>query len=277
MKLSVIAPVKDEAPWIGYSILSCLDQMHEFIYALDSESQDGTRELLHHVKDKYAHEKLTIIDFPTFHPSDTKAYNEAFNVCIRKSTGDSCFFYHPDMVVTNPEAIEAMADNALAWWTNVTSFAGDFHTVISKGRCDKWKNIHARKFDLNYFGGYGSQNEDFYHSNITGKSTKHFGTEFSKYPFVVRDSGINVSHFCELKSYKRRLEKMKLCLKTQYVNSADHVIEELASQHPRVTLEPSSKIFGTFEFKRDENAKEPDVVQKYKHEFSKFVKEAVYA
>lgn len=274
MKISVTTPVKDEAPWIGYSIMSCLDQIHEFIYAVDSESKDGTFDLLRHIKDKYAHEKLIIIEHPTFNPMDTPAYNNAFNVCIEKATGEACYFLHPDMLILNPEAILTMPDS-MAWWTNVTSFAGDFQTVISKGRCDKWKNIHAKKFSLQYCGGYGSQNEDFYHRDITGKSFKHFGSEFSRYPFAVRDSGINVNHYCELKSYKRRLEKMKICLKTQIPGAVDSAIEEMAIQHPRVTLEPSSTRFGDFEFKKDETVKIPEVIQKYQEEFSKFVKEPV--
>ena len=276
MKISVICPVKDENPWIGYSIMACLNEVHEFVYALDDASSDGTRDLLHHIKDKYAHEKLTIIDHPTFHPSDMKAYNDAFNVCIFKATGEACWFLHPDMIVTNPEVILSMPD-AMAWWTNVTSYANDFQTVISKGRCDKWKNIHRKKFQLSYFGGYGSQNEDFYHSDITGRSYKHFGSEFSKYPFVVRDSGISVNHYCELKPYKRRLEKMKLCLKTQIPYATDEAIEEMAVNHPRVTLESSSTRFGEFGFSRDESVKAPEVIEKYKSEFEQFVKEPVFA
>lgn len=275
MRISVIAPVKDEFQWIGYSIMACLDYVHEFIYSLDSASSDFTRELLHHIKDKYAHEKLTIIDLPTFNPLDTEAYNNAFNVCIDKATGDACWFLHPDMLVTNPESILTMPVDAMAWWTTVTSFAGDFQTVISKGRCDKWKNIHRKKFRLQYLGGYGSVNEDFYHLDITGKSLKHFGQEFSRYPFGVQDSGIKVNHYCELKSYKRRLEKMKLCLKTQAPYAGNELIEEMAIQHPRVTLEQSSSRFGEFEFKKDESIQIPEVIQKYQDEFSQFAKEPV--
>ncbi len=275
MKISVTTPVLNEAPWIAYSIMAALNHIHEFIYAVDEKSDDGTKELLLHVKQKYAHEKLILLRHPTFHPLDTKAYNEAFQVCIAKATGDACIFLHPDMLITNPETIDAMPES-LAWYTTVTSYAGDFQTIITKGRCDKWKNIHARKFGLRYLGGYGSQNEDFYHTDITGTSLKHYGTEFSRYPFHVEDSGIRINHYCELKDYSRRLEKMKSCLRTQHPQAADEWIHEQAINHPRVTLEASSTRFGDFEFTKSEDIKVPDVITKYKSEFESFIKEPVH-
>lgn len=274
MKISVIGPVLNENPWIGFSIQAALPYCHEFIYALDANSSDGTRELLHHVKDKYAHEKLTILDYPTFHPSDMKAYNGAFNACIEKMTGDAVFFLHPDMIITDGPK-DGIKEDATAWWTQITSYAGDFNTVITKGRTDKWKNIHKNTMGLHYFGGYGSQNEDFYHSDITGKSYKHFGSEFSKYPYRVSNSGIKINHYCELKDYARRFEKMQLCLRTLYPNATAERIEELAAQHPRVTLEPSSNQFGHFEF-GDAKEKVPAVFEIYGSEFTAFKKELVH-
>lgn len=270
MKISVISPVLNEVDFIGFSIMATLDNVHEFVYALDEKSNDGTRELLHHIKDKYAHERLVILEHPTFHPSDMERYNEAFNVCIGKSTGDACFFLHPDMIVTKwPESIPEVP---LAWWTNITSYARDFQTIIVKGRTNRWKNIHAKKFGLHYFGGYGSVNEDFYHSDITARSYKHYGDEFSKYPFQVADSGIHVNHYCELKGYGRRLEKMKLCLKTQHPQAGDEWIEEKAIHHPRVTLEATTDRFGAFEFKSTDT-EIPEVFKKYGQEFDQFKKE----
>lgn len=271
MRIAAIAPVLNEAPWIGFSIMAALPFVHEFVYALDENSSDGTRDLLHHVKDKYAHEKLVILDHPTFHPSDMKAYNDAFNRCIAQSSGDAVWFLHPDMIVT--EGTLELAPG-MAWWTQITSYAGDFNTVITKGRTDKWKNIHAKSMGLHYFGGYGSQNEDFYHSDITGKSYKHYGSEFSKYPFQVSNSGIKVNHYCELKDYARRFEKMQLCLKTLYPNATAERIEELAAQHPRVTLEQSSSQFGSFEFSESKEPI-PDVFTKYGDEFRSFKKELI--
>ncbi len=74
MKISVVCPVLNEVDFIGYSIMAGLPYIHEYIYALDEESHDGTRELLWHLKEKYAHEKLVIINTPNFHPHDMGAY-----------------------------------------------------------------------------------------------------------------------------------------------------------------------------------------------------------
>ena len=157
----------------------------------------------------------------------------------------------------------------------MTSYAGDMTTVISKGRSNRWKNIHAKKFGVHYFGAYGSQNEDFYHSDITGKSYKHYGTDFKKYPFLVEDSGIHINHYCELKSYKRRLEKMKLCLKTLAPNASEQGIRESAVNHPRVTLEASCDLFGQFVFEKSKTPV-PEVFAKYGEEFNAFSKETVH-
>lgn len=272
MRLSVIAPVLNEVDFIGFSIMAAAPYIHEFVYALDEKSDDGTRELLQHIKSTYLRDRLVILDHPTFHPHDTKAYDEAFNRCIRESSGDACFFLHPDMVIT--KGPDGIIPDALAWFTTITSFAGDLGTVITKGRATRWKNIHAKRFGLHYSGAYGSQNEDFYHSDITGKSLKHYGEEFSKYPYAVADSGIRINHYCEAKGYRRRLEKMKLCLKTIYPNASDSHIEEMAVQHPRVSLEQSCKSFGEFKFEQSTEPV-PPVFEQYASEFKSFAKGAL--
>lgn len=120
-------------------------------------------------------------------------------------------------------------------------------------------------------------NEDFYHSDITGKSYKHYGEDFSNYPFEIADSGFIINHYCELKNYKRRLEKMKRCLQTQYPLFHEKRIAEMATHHPRVTLEQSSDQFGRFEFGPSAEPI-PDVITKYKDEFASLMneKELVY-
>jgi glycosyltransferase involved in cell wall biosynthesis len=213
VKISVIAPILNEVQFVGYSIMSCLEQVHEFIYSVDSESSDGTRELLEHIKNKYAHEKLRIIEYPHFETTDTKAYNGSFQVCLDSMRGEIAYFLHPDQIVTNPEEIPNINTSPLALWTTLTSYAGDLTHVISEGRCDRWKNMHKNLLGLHYAGAYGSTNEDFYHSYITGKSYKFHGTNFNQYPFEVRDSGIKANHYCEVKPHQRRLEKMIRCLK----------------------------------------------------------------
>lgn len=275
LKVSIIGPVLNEVQFIGYSIMSALPFVHEFVYAIDAKSSDGTRELLHYIKDKYAHEKLVIMEHPTFHPHHMGFYNGAYNRCIAEMSGDAAWFLHADMIVTKWPT-DGVPEGATAWWTQITSYAGDLKTVITKGRCDRWKNIHVKKMGLHYFGSYGSQNEDFYHSEITGKSYRHFGADFSKYPYRIMNSGIKVNHYCESKDYRRRFEKMKLCLKTLYPQCNDARIEEMAVQHPRVTLESSSNQFGHFEFAQSQEAV-PEVFSKYKDEFESFkTKEAAY-
>lgn len=275
MKVAVIGPVKNEAQFIGYSIMAIWPYVEEFVYAVAPSCDDGTIDILRHIAKNYGKVRLLIDPRYDFDPHDMKAYNASFNDCIQQTRCDAAWFLHPDMIVTNPQRIAELKEGPLAWTVNMTSFAGDLKTVITKGRADKWKNIHAKKFGLHYFGGYGSVNEDFYHSEITGKSYRHFGTNFQEYPFEVANSGIDVNHYCEVKPYKRRLEKMKLCLKTQQPEATDAWVEETAVQHPRVTLEQSSARFGKFEFEETDRPL-PDVFTKYEEEFEPFQKELVY-
>src|SRR5688500_12329935 len=162
MKISVISPILNEVDFVGYCIMQTLPYLHEYVYALDAASNDGTRELLKHIKDKYAHERLVVIDTPNFHPSDTETYNAAFNVCIEKMTGDGAWFLHPDMIVTDPEKIPLIPSKALAWYVHMNSYAKDMKTIYKRGRTDKWKNMHRKQFGLHYYGAYGGNVEVFF-------------------------------------------------------------------------------------------------------------------
>lgn len=270
---TVIAPVLNEAMFIGYSIMAAHPHVDEFIYAVSPKSNDGTIEILSHIAKTYGKVKILLDDKYDFNPLDEKAYNASFNDCIQQAKSDACWFLHPDMIVTKWQDLKP---GPLAWSTRITSYAKDLTTVITKGRCSEWKNIHAKKFGLRYIGSYGSQNEDFYHSDITGSSTKHYGTDFKKYPFEVGQSGIEINHYCENKPYTRRLEKMKLCLRTLYPNISEDHLEDLAINHPRVSLEQSSDQFGQFEFEASSNPV-PEVFTKHKEEFEKFQREPVLA
>lgn len=268
VKLSVISPVLNEVDFIGYSVMAALPFVHEFIYMLDAKSSDGTRELLRHLGKGLAAGKMNVIETPTFHPSDQEKYNEAFNAGVRAMTGDAAWFLHPDMIVTEfPK--DGLSDGPLAWFTHLTSYVKDMGTIFSKGRCDRWKNIHANRFGLHYFGEYGDSIEDWYHKDITGAAHHHYGTEFSKYPFAVADSGIRVNHYCELKPYARRFEKMKSCLRSQFPNADEDWIAHAAAHHPRVTLENTSQQFGAFEFAPSE-LPAPDVFERFRTEFEAF-------
>lgn len=277
MRIAAIAPVLNECPWIGYSIMAALPGIDSMHYGIDAKSNDGTFELVRMLSETAGKGKVFWYKGPDFNidPMDMKQYNNAFNVligCALSTKPDAILFLHPDMIITNPEKMLELNGDAIAWFTHMTSYAKDLKMVISKGRADKWKNMHCPRFGLHYYGGYGSQNEDFYHRDITGKSWKHYGAEFSKYPYRVADSGIRINHYCENKDYKRRFEKMKLCLRTLYPHYTEAKIEEAAAQHPRVTLEQSSDQFGTFEFSESKEPI-PEVFEKYRETFSAFTKE----
>lgn len=274
LRVSVFSPVKNEVDFIGYSVMSVLPYVDEILYGV-APSNDGTEELLEHIQRKYAGDKLKVFwghsngePIWDFDPLNMQTYNAAYNYLIDQAKGEALWFLHPDMVVTNPEAISGLQEGPLAWWTNISSYAGNRQTRIS-GRAGRWKNIHAKKFGIHYYGSYGSQNEDMYFSEITGKSYRHYGDEFDEYPYEIADSGIAVNHYCELKAYARRLEKMKLCLTTQMPGTPQERIMELAAHHPRVTLEPTSARFGKFSFDQATDP-EPDVFAKYKDEFGPF-------
>lgn len=266
MNVTVIGPVLNESQFLGYSIMALHPYVDEFVYAVSPKSDDGTVEILRHIAKNYGKVRILLQSKYDFDPMDTKAYNEAFDDCIQQARDGAVWFCHPDMICTRWTDLQ---DGPLAWTTKITSYAKDLSTVITKGRCTEWKNIHMKKFGLVYRGSYGSQNEDFYHIEITGNSLKHYGTDFKKYPYQVATSGIEVNHYCENKPYKRRLEKMKLCLRTLHPNATDALIDEMASQHPRVTLEQSSNQFGQFEFQESRESI-PEVFTKYKEEFEQF-------
>lgn len=279
MKIAVIAPVLNEVDFIGYSIMAALPGIDSFHYGIDAKSSDGTFDLVKMLAETVGKGKVFWYRGPDFNmdPLNMKEYNHVFNVLIGAAiptNPDAIMFLHPDQIITNPNVIKDIPSDAVAWFTHLRSFAGDMTTEITKGRASQWKNIHCPRFNLRYYGGYGSQNEDFYHRDITGSSYRHYGTEFSKYPYRVADSGIKINHYCELKDYKRRFEKMKLCLQTLYPTFSDERITELAAQHPRVTLEDSSRQFGTFEFAESKEPV-PDVFSQYKEEFESFKKEPV--
>jgi hypothetical protein len=271
VKISVMAPVKNEADFIGFSIMAVLPHVHEFVYAC-AQSNDGTDEMLDYIKTTYAKDKLIVSREPQwdFNVHDMAAYNASFNFCIETATGDAVWFLHPDMIVLNPEKIADIGGDALAFYCTVNSYAKDGHTLITKGRTNKWKNIHRKTLGLHYFGGYGSQNEDFYHSDITSDEHDHYGDNFSQYPFDVADSGIRLNHYCECKPYSRRYGKMVACLETLYPNTSAERIEELAANHPRVNLESRSNGFGDFQF-ADVSDPLPNVFDKYGAEFERIL------
>lgn len=267
MKISVIAPVKNEAEFIGYSAMSVLPHVHEVIYGL-ADSTDGTEDVLDAVK-QMDYGRLEVLKSPHFNFDirDQSAYQKAFNILIDYASGDVIWYLHPDMIVLNGEVVEKMKEGPLAWFVNLRSFSGDKTIEITSGRTKVWKTLHAKKFGLQYWGHYGSKAEDFYHRDITYDSHEHYGDQFNLYPYSVADSGIHLHHYCEAKTYSERLKKMTKCIEAQYPGTDPMRISEMARQHPRVTLKPSSRFFGAFEFKQSQDGLLP-IFDQYKEEFT---------
>jgi glycosyltransferase involved in cell wall biosynthesis len=271
MKISVISPVKNEADFIGFSILSVLNHVHEIIYAC-APSDDGTDAVLDHVKAIYAPDKLKVLRRPEFDfdVHDMKDYNHAFHACLAEVTGDVVWFLHPDMIVLNPDALAQLGGPALAWYCDITSLALDGRTRITQGRARHWKHMHRNTLGLTYYGAYGSQNEDFYHTDITGDDYRHHGTNFDRYPYEVANSGVRINHYCECKPYSRRYGKMVSCLETLYPESPAARIAELAAQHPRVNLTAGRSHFGEFRFEQTTDPL-PAVFDQYGAEFERIL------
>jgi glycosyltransferase involved in cell wall biosynthesis len=277
IRLSIIAPVLNEEQFIGYSVMS-FKHAHELIYLVDQESTDGTIPLLNYIKEKYLGDKLKILidDRPGSHDMTVPEFNAGcYNICLEKATGNAIVCAHPDMICTNPESVLSIPEGPLSWWMGCRSFAGDIWTEIYEGRNKRWKSMFANKFGIHYFGGYGDTTEDFYFRDITGNAHKHHGDNFDLYPFEVGYSGVNVNHYCEMKQYSYRLSKMVKCLMTQNKKLPKEVAEEMAANHPRVTLQSGPSPFGYFEVGPTKEPV-PDVFEKHYREFNQFIKNPLY-
>ncbi len=266
MKLSAFSIVKNEAQFIGYGLMSILPHVDQVVYA-DGNSTDGTLEILHHIKKKYAGGKLKILemmDFKDFKDDYVRVFNELMEQC----DGRYLWYCHPDMILREPGRIADIGkDGALAYYVNMRSFGGeDLDLEITKGRTDKWKTIMRNDFDLHYWGHYGHPHEDMYFKDITGDH--HLvHRHMMDYPFEVKDLGMQIEHYCECKPRKRREEKMETVLRTVGGATNDIAIKDVLANHPRIHLQTQKTPWGDFEFKPRADAL-PDVFAKYKDEFS---------
>lgn len=278
MRLSLICPVLNEDQFIGYSVMSFQKYIDELIYLVDQESTDGTIPLLNYIKNRYVGDKLKIVidDRPGSHDMTNPVFNAGcYNLLLKHATGDAIVCAHPDMVCTNPEGILTIPEGPLSWWMGCRSFAGDVYTEIIEGRHNRWKSMFAKKFGLHYYGGYGDTTEDFYFRDITGDVHKHHGQDFDAYPFEVGYAGFDVNHYCEMKPYAYRFQKMVKCLMTQGKHITKEVAEEAAANHPRVTLQTGPSPFGYFEIGPTKQPI-PEVFEKYYEEFNQFIKNPLY-
>lgn len=229
--------IKNEAEFIGAHLANVLPHIDEMVF-FDGNSTDGTIEILQAFKARHPHGhkiKLFLDKDPIDLGDD---YVRLFNECLHSASMDLAVFLHPDFHLENPEALRNITGDSPAYSCHMTSYAGEPGGKLYRinGRGEAWKNIYRMKPDLgaHYHGHYGAANEDVYFSEITGDEHKHHGTAFHKYPYTVTDSGLKIHHFSDVRSFARRLGRMKSCLLSQGYSVTD--AERLAPTHPRVTL-----------------------------------------
>ena len=273
MSISVFCPIKNEAQFIGYSIMSVLPYVDEFVYG-DGNSTDGTIEIVEHIKNKYdKNDKIRLlkgVDCKNF----TGDYVNMFNGLIKACMSNYIWFLHPDMVVCNPELIPFIGrDGGLAYWVNIRSFAGEnLQTEIIKGRTDKWKTIMRNSLGIHYYGFYGAPNEDLYFNEITGNAYNYI-RDMDNYPYHVADSRLNIQHYCECKPLERRQEKMANILHWGYGFKNKEDVASMVVIHPRVTLKAERDFLGVFEFKPREDLL-PPVFANYREEFNEVLQKS---
>lgn len=264
MSLGVFTLVKNEAHWIGFSVMSVKDIVDQFVY-FDGNSDDGTVELLTHIKNKY---NLNIEIHTDKDPVNLKEdYVRLFNECLSKVKTDHAWFLHPDMIMTQAPAPASMNSNVLAYSVNVKSFAGDAGVrvlEIKEGRTDKWKSIMKNSMGLHYYGNYGVHNEDMYFRDITGDEYR-ISNDYSTYPYEVLDSGIVLNHYSDVRTKERREDRMvKILMHSDKSLSYEDALR-LARTHPRVSFK-NNEAWPRFEF--EEVKDHPSVFAQYAGEFA---------
>lgn len=239
--------IKNEQRWIRAHLLSWLPFLDQMVF-FDGDSADGTIEIIKDIAENHPFgNRITLVEGKDC-ADLSGAYTSLFNECLHRLKTDYAIFAHPDMILDDPGDIGFLGD-AHAYTASMRSFAGEpggklFE--VKSGRIDRWKNIYRLKnpdLGLHYFGSYGAENEDCYFSKITGKEHQYHGGDFASYPYEVKDSGIKISHFSDVRTLDRRIDRMVKCLINQGF-SKEHSVK-IASEHPRVTLK-DSKVF-TFE------------------------------
>lgn len=261
--IGVWSIVKNEVPWIGFHVLSLKDVVREFVY-FDS-STDGTTEILEYLRDKKG---LPIKLFKNRDVSNLKDhYVEVSNEAMGNIKSDFVWFCHPDMWLASDAG--GFRGDALAYFVNLKSIAGEPGGDLfefTKGRSGRWKAIMANKFGLHYNGHYGSADEDMYFRDITGNAHTCF-EEMESYPFEVKDSGLHLLHFSDVRTEERRLQRMVSCLLNQHPQMTPEKAIELAKTHPRVTLDCSAG-FKTHYFEMKPFDGVPEVFYQYADELA---------
>jgi len=270
--ISILTPVKNEAQFIGYGVMSVLDYVDEIVYA-DGNSTDGTLEILQHIKKRYDHKDKIKLCINKDCRNLQKDYERLFNFLLGKCKSDYVWFLHPDMLVTNPHEIREGLNDGLRYGINVRSVAGEhYNREIVSGRGGTWNNIYRNDYGIHYAGYYGSADEDFYFRDITGSSHDPYDIIYPK-PYVSRLTDIEVYHFCECKPYERRYEKMCKILRTVFPHLKEEDVVKNAKVHPRVTLKNGTFNGAEFKFKKHGNLLHSlPVWKQYHEEFEKLRK-----
>ncbi len=264
MRLGAFCITKNEAQWIGFSIMSTKDFVDEYVY-FDGNSHDGTVELLKYIKDKY---QVNIKVFEDQDPKDLQDdYVRVFNDCLKQVKSKYAWFLHPDMICTKRAE---MHWDPMAYSVKMRSFAGepwDSLYEFKEGRTNRWKSIMLNDLGLHYYGHYGAGNEDMYFKDITGNEHTLY-ENFANYPYEIRDSGIELNHYSDVRGYARRFGRMVTCIKHQYPGIEQKEAERLAADHPRVSFVPNPT-YGNFNLERCYEV--PEVFRKYAFEFGSVV------
>lgn len=234
MKINIHTPIKNEVDYIGFSIMSLLDYVDEFVY-FDGNSTDGTIELVKHIQQKY--DKKGKIKF--FENEDcsnfTTDYMRMYNDCLKKCTCEWVISFHPDMIAINPAVLRETLGkprDAIRYYFNVLSLCDGGKKYFKQGREPTWSLIYKNDYGIHQYGHYGSDEEDYYFRDITGNAHK-VGVDVS---YFIYNSGFRVNHYCENKNYDFRLNKMvKVLALINPKFSKEHILK-IAKEHPRVTL-----------------------------------------
>ncbi len=227
--------VKNEGAWIKDHIEAWLPYLDEMVF-FDGNSTDSTLQTLQDMEDNHPRK---VHFFPNKDPQNLQDdYVRLFNDCLHELKTDYAFFLHPDMFpLSGAENLRKL--QGPAHYVNIRSFAGNPGEQLyeTEGRAKAWKTIMQLKPDLglHYFGHYGAANEDMYFSKITGNQHDFYGENFGSYPYEVKDSGVTLAHFSDVRPYERRLERMKRCLINQGYDQ--YQADLFAPKHPRVNFQ----------------------------------------